>query len=149
MPEDTELQAGDPDGEAGPAAERGRDLALLALGIIIINEAIFTAYVLAQDRDALVAQAGRFALKAGMAYLTWQGFALSRWILVVLVAAAIIAAPWALADAYARGPLSFALILTATVAGYLVAGWLLALSADVSRFVRDRAELRNRDVFRG
>lgn len=129
--------------------EKGRDLTLLALAIIIINEAIFTGYVVTQDQDALVAQAGRFALKAGMAWLTWQGFTLSRWILVVLVAAAIVAAPWALIDAWRAGTFGFAAVMTATVAGYLVAGWLLAFSADVGRFIRQRAEARQRDVFRG
>ncbi|CAN5641765.1 hypothetical protein BH23GEM9_BH23GEM9_06790 [soil metagenome] len=138
-----------PEDESPPVDERGRDLTLLALGLVIVNEAIFTAYVVAQDQHALVAQMGRFALKAGLAYLTWQGFSLSRWVLVVLVGAAIIAAPWALADAYREGPPLFALILSLTVAAYVVSGWLLALSPAVARFIRHRARLRNRDIYRG
>jgi hypothetical protein len=131
------------------ADERGRDLTLLGLGLVIVNEAIFTAFVVAQDHDSLVAQIGRFALKAGLAWLTWQGFALSRWILVALVAAAIVAAPWALSDAFREASFGFALLLSVTVVAYVVAGWLLALSPAVSRFVRQRGEQRNRDVFRG
>lgn len=144
-----ETSRAEPPGDGRDADERGRDLTLLALGLVIINEAVFTAYVVAQQPEALVAQAGRFALKAGMAWLTWQGFALSRWILVVLVGAALIAAPWALADAWSAGIDTYALVLAASVAAYGVAGWLLALSPDVARYVKQRAELRNRDVFRG
>jgi hypothetical protein len=141
--------AGQPENGQTEADERGRDLTLLALGLVIVNEAVFTAFVVAQDHDALVAQVGRFALKAGLAWLAWQGFALSRWILVALVAAAILAAPWALRDAFRDASPGFALLLSATVVAYVVAGWLLALSPDVSRFVRQRSEQRNRDVFRG
>jgi hypothetical protein len=134
----------------GAVDERGRDLTLLALAIVIVNEAVFTGYiVLAQDQHVLVAQAGRFALKAGLAYLTWQGFMISRWVLVLLVAAAIVAGPWALADAFAAGVTASALILTLTVIGYVVAGWLLAFSPAVAGFIRQRRDLRNRDIFQG
>jgi hypothetical protein len=129
-------------------SERGRDLTLLALALIVINEGIFTAFVIAQDQDAIVAQAGRFALKAGLAWLTWQGFVISRWVLVLLVGAALLAAPWALRDAFAGGISPFALVLTATVAAYAAAGWLLAFSPHVSAFIRQRAVLRNRDVLK-
>jgi hypothetical protein len=129
--------------------ERGRDLTLLALAIVVVNEAVFTGFVLAEEPQALVAQAGRFALKAGLAWLTWQGFTVSRWILVVLVGAAIVAAPWALADAYGGGLSVTAVVITATVAAYVAAGWLLAFTPAVGRYIRYRGELRNRDVFRG
>jgi hypothetical protein len=126
---------------AGPP-ERGRDLLLLALALVIANEAIFTFYVIAEDSAALTAQMGRFALKSGMAYLTWQGFGLSRWILVFLVAAAVVAGPFALADAWQSGAPAFAVILTATFVAYIAAGWLLALSPDVSRFIAHRRRER-------
>jgi hypothetical protein len=127
--------------------ELARDLTLLALAIVIVNEAIFTAHIVfAQEEHVLVAQAGRFAVRAGLAYMTWQGFAWSRWVLAILVAVPAVAGPWQLASAYADGVTPFALLLTATVIGYFAATWLLVGSRRVGAFLRYRRQLRDMEV---
>jgi uncharacterized membrane protein HdeD (DUF308 family) len=139
-------------GEDAPASdavaavpERGRDLLYLALALVMANEAVFTFFVIAQDSAALTAQLGRFALKAGLAYMTGQGFSIPRWVLVVLVAAAIVAGPFALADAWRSGDMGFTAILTATFLAYVAAGWLLVFSRDVSDFIRHRRFRRQQE----
>lgn len=129
--------------EAPP--EHGRDLTLLALGIIVVNEVAFTAQIVATGADnVLVAQAGRLAIKAGLAYMTWQGFVWPRWMLVFLAGVAALTGPWALADAYRdAGATAWTIIMTAIVAGYFVATWLLAGSRPVSAFLRHRRALRD------
>lgn len=129
----------------GRFTERGRDLLLLALALVIINEAIFTFYVIAEDSAALTAQMGRFALKAGMAYMTWQGYAISRWILAFLVGAAIVAGPFALSDAFRSGNMIFTAILTATFVAYVASGWLLVFARDVADFITHRRYLREQE----
>jgi hypothetical protein len=133
--------------DPAPPTERGRDLALLALGLVMTVEAIFlVADVLAQGQHVLVRGAGRFALMAGLAYMTWQGFMLSRWILVVLVAAAVAAAPWVLGTAFREGPAHLALLHAAGAAAYLAAGVLLAGARDVAAFLHHRRALRGSDT---
>jgi hypothetical protein len=147
VPADDAAAHGPLDPARAPGGERGRDLTLLALALVLVNEAIFTAQiVLAQEPNVLVAQAGRFAVKAGLAYMTWQGFALPRWLLAFLAAVAAAAGPWALRDAYAAGFGPWQAVLTATVVGYVAATWLLIGSRDVSAFLRHRRDLRDRDV---
>jgi hypothetical protein len=150
VPADDAAAHGPLDPPRAPGGERGRDLTLLALALVLVNEAIFTAQiVLAQEPNVLVAQAGRFAVKAGLAYMTWQGFALPRWLLAFLAAVAAAAGPWALRDAYAAGFGPWQAVLTATVVGYVAATWLLIGSRDVSAFLRHRRDLRDlrdRDV---
>jgi hypothetical protein len=135
---------------AGPATgvtERGRDLTLLALGLFALVEGAFLVTDVAlQGMPVLVRGAGRFALIAGMSYMTWQGFAIPRWVLVVLAAAAVLAAPVVLRDAFSTGPFSLALLHAAGAAGYAVSGVLLAGSREVAAFLRHRRELRNADV---
>jgi hypothetical protein len=133
--------------EDAPPTERGRDLTLLALGLVMAVEGTFlVADVLAQGQHVLVRGAGRFALMAGLCYMTWQGFALSRWILVILVAAAVAAAPWVLGAAFREGPASLALLHSAGAVAYLIAGVLLAGSGAVATFLRHRRVLRGRDT---
>jgi hypothetical protein len=149
----------DPDGQADPAdpadpaaalfTERGRDLLLLALGIVLLNEAIFAAVAIARGHPAPVANLGRFTMLAAMSWMTWQGFAFSRWVLVILVAAAVLTGPGQLLHAWREETPLWAALLTLTVAGYILAGWLLAFDAGVSRAIRHRRILRERDVFRG
>jgi hypothetical protein len=138
--------ASGPDRPSDPG-ELARDLTLLALAIVIVNEAIFTAQIVfAQEEHVLVAQAGRFAVRAGLAYMTWQGFTWSRWVLAILVAVPAVAGPWQLASAYADGVTPYALLITATVIGYFAATWLLVGSRRVGAFLRYRRELRDADV---
>lgn len=131
-----------------PATERGRDLTLLALAIVLTVEAAFLgADVLAQGSHVLVRGAGRFALMSGLAYMTWQGFLVSRWVLVVLVGGAVVAAPWALGPALRGGVSGYALLHLAGAAGYLAAGLLLAASPAVGAFIRHRRDLRGHDTW--
>jgi hypothetical protein len=137
-------------GTAGPAAgvtERGHDLTLLALGLFVAVEGAFLVTdVMLQGTTVLVRGAGRFALIAGMSYMTWQGFAVSRWLLVVLAAAAVLAAPVVLRAAFSEGPVSLAVLHAAGAAGYAVSGVLLAGSREVAAFLRHRRDLRNADA---
>jgi hypothetical protein len=136
------VSAGAPD----PPTELGRDLTLLALGLVMLVEGVFlTVDVVAQGQSVLVRGAGRFALMAGLCYMTWQGFAVSRWVLVVLIAAAVAAAPLVLGAAFREGP-ALALLHAGGAAGYLVAGVLLAGSGKVAAFLRHRRALRNADT---
>jgi hypothetical protein len=127
-----------PDGER-PGFEKGRDLTLLALAIVVAVEGAFALYtVMAGAEGRLVLSAGRFALIAGLAYMTWQGFAFPRWILVVLVGFAVFGGPIALRMAASEGTTLQLLLLTVSVAGYAVTGWLLAFSAPVREFLSQR-----------
>lgn len=128
-------------------SERGRDLTLLALAIVLAVEAAFLAAdVLAQGSHVLVRGAGRFALMAGLAYMTWQGFFMARWVLVLLIAAPVIAAPWIIGPILSDGAAGSVVLHTAGAAGYLVAGLLLAVYPDVASFLRHRRDLRERDA---
>jgi hypothetical protein len=132
----------------GPAPERGRDLTLLALTLVLAVEAAFLASdVATHGSQVLVRGAGRFALIAGLSYMTWQGFVVSRWVLVALVGAAVLFAPWALSGAFEGGVSAGAVLHIAGAAGYLVAALLLSVSGDVSAFIRHRRELRGSDAF--
>jgi 4-amino-4-deoxy-L-arabinose transferase-like glycosyltransferase len=133
-------------GAPAPPTELGRDLTLLALGLVMVVEGVFlTVDVVAQGQSVLVRGAGRFALMAGLCYMTWQGFAVSRWVLVVLIAAAVAAAPVVLGAALREGH-AVALLHAGGAAGYLVAGVLLAGSGKVAAFLRHRRALRNVDT---
>jgi hypothetical protein len=124
--------------------ERGRDLTLLALMLILAVEAAFLLLDLAQGGE-LVRGAGRFALMAGLSYMTWQGFYFSRWVLVALVGAAVLFAPWAVAAAFQAGFTAGA-VHAAGAAGYLAGGVLLSVFGDVSAFIGHRRDLRARDA---
>lgn len=124
--------------------ERGRDLTLLALMLILAVEAAFLLLDLAQGGQ-LVRGAGRFALLSGLSYMTWQGFYFSRWVLVALVGAAVLFAPWAVAGAFQAGFAAGA-VHAGGAAGYLAGGLLLSASRDVSGFLRHRRDLRGRDA---
>jgi hypothetical protein len=128
----------------GGFTERGRDLTLLALMLILAVEAAFLLLDLAQGGE-LVRGAGRFALLAGLSYMTWQGFQFSRWVLVALVGAAVAFAPWAVADAFRAG-LTAGAVHAAGAAAYLAGGLLLSFSRDVSSFLRHRRDLRGLDA---
>jgi hypothetical protein len=146
MIEEKERADSPPAGQA-PLPERARDLTLLALGIIVINEAVLTAQIVVSgEENVLVAQAGRLAVKAGLAYMTWQGFGWPRWMLALLAAVAALTGPWALAHAWRDGATPWSLLLTVIVAGYFVATWLLVGSRTVSRFLAHRRELRDRET---
>jgi hypothetical protein len=133
-------------GAPAPPTELGRDLTLLALGLVMMVEGMFlTVDVVAHGQSVLVRGAGRFALMAGLCYMTWQGFAVSRWVLVVLIAAAVAAAPMVLGAALREGP-AFVLLHAGGAAGYLVAGVLLAGSGKVAGFLRHRRALRDADT---
>jgi hypothetical protein len=131
--------------------ERGRDLTLLALAIVIVIEGAFALLtVLAGAGDRLVLTAGRFALITGMAYMTYQGFAVPRWVLVALVAfAGVVGGPVGIYIALTGGNVGQAVIAAVGMAGYVAAGWLLALSPAVAGFIRQRRDIRNRDIFQG
>ena len=128
----------------GGFPERGRDLTLLALTLVLAVEGTFLLLDLVQGGQ-LVRGAGRFALLSGLSYMTWQGFQFSRWVLVALVGAAIAFAPWALADAFQAGFTAGA-VHAGGAAGDLAGGLLLSFSRDVSSFLRHRCDLRGRDA---
>lgn len=133
--------------DPAPVSENGRDLTLLALALVMAVEAAFLAAdVVAQGTGVLVRGAGRFALMAGLAYMTWQGFVVSRWVLVALIAAAVVTAPWVIAETLQGGVSAWALLHVAGAAGYLAAGLLLAGSRPVATFIRHRRDVRARDT---
>jgi hypothetical protein len=106
--------------------------------------------VLAGAGDRLVLTAGRFALITGMAYMTYQGFAVPRWVLVALVGfAGVVGGPVGIYIAVTGGNVGQAVIAAVGMAGYVAAGWLLALSPAVAGFIRQRRDIRNRDIFQG
>jgi hypothetical protein len=116
--------------------ERGRDLTLLALAIVVVIEGAFAAIsVFSGPEGRLVLSLGRFALISGMSYMTWQGFAFPRWILVVLLAFAVIGGPVAVYAALTAGRVFQAAALALSMAGYAVAAVLLALSPAVRDFL--------------
>jgi hypothetical protein len=137
-----------PDTAETTVNERGRDLTLLALALVLLVEAAFLVTdVLAQGQQVLVRGAGRFALLAGISWMTWQGFTVSRWILVAMLALFVAAAPLAIGAALSAGGSTGMLVLTAAgAAGYLAAGLLLAGSRDVAAFLRQRRVLRGSDA---
>jgi hypothetical protein len=125
--------------EDSAAGERGRDLALLALAIVVVIEGVFAALtVLADVEGRLVLSMGRFALISGLSYMTWQGFALPRWVLTVLAAFAVIGGPVAIHAAVQAGSTALALLAAVAMLGYAAAVALLVLSADVRAFLRQR-----------
>jgi hypothetical protein len=129
-----------------PAAlEQGRDLTLLALALVLINEGMYIAWAVFAEQIGFVAQAGRFTMLAAMCYMTWQGFTLSRWILILLVCAAILAAPLALSQALGSSPF-VAVLVVIGAAGYVVAAWLLIRSQPVAAFLRHRRDLRDSEI---
>jgi hypothetical protein len=137
-------------GRAGPPpfAERGRDLLLLALGLVMLIEGLFAGVTIAGGHPAPVANVGRFALLAGMSYMTWQGFPVSRWILVVLAGVAALAGPSQVLQAVSGGRPLWAAVLAATVVGYAAASWLLAANRDVADYIEHRRYLRNTDLLK-
>jgi hypothetical protein len=129
-------------------AERGRDLLLLALALIMVIEGLFAAVTIAGGHPAPVANIGRFALLAGLSYMTWQGFPVSRWILVLLAGVAALAGPWQVLEAISGGRPVWAAVLACTVAGYAAACWLLAAHRDVADYLAYRRHVRNTDMLR-
>jgi hypothetical protein len=127
-------------------SERGRDLLLLALALVLMNEALFAGVAVAGGHPAPVANLGRFTMLAAMSYMTWQGFSISRWILVILAAVAALVGPSQILEAFAGGRPFWGLLLALTAAGYALAFYLLAFQGDVGRFIRHRHLLRERDV---
>jgi uncharacterized membrane protein len=145
-------EPGQPHGSssAPPVSERGRDLTLLALGLIVAIEGLFAALSVAWGLEGrLVLSMGRFALISGMAYMTWQGFAFPRWLLVALVAFAVIGGPIAVWSAMATGGVREALLPAFTMLGYAAAGALLVLSPEVRSFLAQRRRLLDHDRMHG
>jgi hypothetical protein len=130
--------------------ERGRDLTLLALAIVVIIEgalALLTVFAGAGDR--LVLTAGRFALITGMAYMTYQGFAVPRWLLVVLAGfAAVVGGPHGLHLAITAGSPGQAVLVAVSMTGYATAAWLLAGSPAVRAYLRYRRRALDHDRLR-
>ncbi|HSJ23324.1 MAG TPA: hypothetical protein VK929_01485 [Longimicrobiales bacterium] len=129
-------------------SERGRDLLLLALALVLANEALFAGVTIAGGHPAPVANVGRFTMLAAMSYMTWQGFSISRWILVILAAVAAIVGPAQVLESLSAGRPLWAAVLALTGAGYALSFFLLAFQGDVARFIRHRRLLRDRDVMR-
>jgi hypothetical protein len=128
--------------------ERGRDFLMLALALVLFNEGLFAGIAIAGGHPAPVANLGRFTMLAAMAYMTWQGFPVSRWILVFLAAVAAVVGPTQVMQALQEGRTAGALLLALTVAGYVLAFILLAFNRDVATFIRHRRWLRDQDLFR-
>jgi hypothetical protein len=129
-------------------SERGRDLLLLALGLILINEAIFAGVAVAGGHPAPVANLGRFTMLAAMSYMTWQGFSISRWILVILAVVAALVGPAQVIEAFSGGRPLWGLVLSLAAAGYALSFYLLAFQGHVARFIVHRRLLRDRDMMR-
>jgi hypothetical protein len=130
--------------------ERGRDLTLLALAIVLVIEGAFALLtVLAGAGDRLVLTAGRFALITGMAYMAYQGFAVPRWLLVALVGfAAVVGGPLGIHLALTAGNAGQAVLVAVSMAGYATAAWLLAGSPAVRAFLRYRRRALDHDHLR-
>jgi hypothetical protein len=133
----------------GRFTEKGRDLLLLALALVMATEALFAAVTIAGGHPAPVANIGRFALLSGMSYMTWQGFPISRWILVLLTGVAALAGPAQVLQAVQAGSIRWALVLGATVVGYALSCYLLAANRDVAGYIVHRRHLRDRDMLGG
>lgn len=129
-------------------SERGRDLLLLALALLLFNEALFAGVAITGGHPAPVANVGRFTMLAAMSYMTWQGFSISRWVLVILAVVAALVGPTQVVEALSGGRTLWAGVLALTAAGYALAFFLLAFQRDVSAFIRHRRLLRDRDVMR-
>jgi hypothetical protein len=133
-----------PPGAGGtPALERGRDLMLLALALVVVVEGSFAAYAAVRAEGTLAAGAGRFALISGMSWMTWQGFAFSRWLLVVLAGFAAVGAPLAIRTAVQDGGMLEAMLMGVAGLGYAAAALLLAVSHDVGEYARARRRERD------
>jgi hypothetical protein len=125
--------------------ERGRDLTLLALALVVTIEGLFAGLTLFAGVEGRgVLSLGRFALISGLAYMTWQGFAFPRWLLVGLAAVATIGGPIAVYAAVSSGNAGQAALAGFAMLGYAAAAALLVLSAAVREFVDQRRRLLDR-----
>jgi hypothetical protein len=130
---------------APPAAlERGRDLLLLATGLVVLIEASFAVWG-AVAADQFVLRAGRLALVSGLSYMSFQGVVVSRWLLVALAGVAALGGPIAIHTALTAGNVVEAVLMGLAAMGYAVAALLLALSRDVRAFATARARTRDQD----
>jgi hypothetical protein len=130
--------------EAAAALERGRDLLLLATGLVVLIEASFAVWG-AVATDQFVLRAGRLALVSGLSYMSWQGAAVSRWVLVALAGVAAIGGPIAIDTALTAGNVVEAVLMGLAAMGYAVAALLLALSRDIRAFAAARARARDQE----
>jgi hypothetical protein len=126
------------------ALERGRDLLLLATGLIVLIEASFAVWG-AVAADQFVLRAGRLALVSGLSYMSFQGVVVSRWLLVALAGVAALGGPIAIHTALTAGNVVEAVLMGLAAMGYAVAALLLALSRDVRAFATARARTRDQD----
>jgi hypothetical protein len=126
------------------ALERGRDLLLLATGLVVLIEASFAVWG-AVAADQFVLRAGRLALVSGLSYMSFQGVVVSRWLLVALAGVAALGGPIAIHTALTAGNVVEAVLMGLAAMGYAVAALLLALSRDVRAFATARARTRDQD----
>jgi hypothetical protein len=132
---------GEPVGEP-PINERGRDLTLLALAIVVIIEGAFAIITVSGASEGrLVLAIGRFALISGLSFMTWRGFAVPRWLLVFLTAVAAIGGPIAVSQAMDAGSTIDMVVASVAMIGYATSALLLAFSRHVREFLQQRRAL--------